>query len=132
MNINSAKSELGNTLLNTIAKKKNEKYLNGLEILTIPPKFRITFSNNLLNNSIIDIPIKIAGKRTAVVSKKALNSLYSSISERNDSINIDGFGIAVCVTQVNSKIIKYIKVNNIVIFDFVKLKAGLFLIIFMV
>jgi hypothetical protein len=132
MNINSAKSELGNTLLNTIAKKKNEKYLNGLEILTIPPKFRITFSNNLLNNSIIDIPIKIAGKRTAVVSKKALNSLYSSISERNDSINIDGFGIAVCVTQVNSKIIKYIKVNNIVIFDFVKLIAGLFLIIFMV
>jgi len=131
MNINSAKSELGNTLLNTIAKKKNEKYLNGLEMLTIPRKLKIAFRINLLNNSIINIPIKIAGKRTSVVSKKAFSNLYSAISERNDSINIDGFGIAVCVTQVNSKIIKYINVNNIVIFDFVKLNVDLFLLIFM-
>jgi len=79
--------------LNNNAKKKNEKYLKGLEILIIPLKFKIIFRKILIKNSIINIPKKIAGNKIAVVSNKPFSKLYSVISEAKDSSNIDGFGI---------------------------------------
>jgi len=93
INTNSANSELGKMTLNNNAKKKNEKYLKGLEILIIPLKFKIIFRKILIKNSIINIAKKIAGNKIAVVSNKPFSKLYSVISEAKDSSNIDGFGI---------------------------------------
>jgi len=93
INTNSANSELGKMTLNNNAKKKNEKYLKGLEILIIPLKFKIIFRKILIKNSIINIAKKIAGNKIAVVSNKPFNKLYSVISEAKVSSNIDGFGI---------------------------------------